>query len=79
MIAKSLLKGKRFAFKGTFSKEPLSSGHALLHSSYGNGGTYVSEPLSNLDSVADDMALLSGLLADNFNSGTSRLLDSDSS
>ena len=69
----SLLKGKRFAFMDTFSKEPPKLlGTRREFKRYGKSGTYVSELLPNIGSVADDIALISGVSTDNFNHGPAK-------
>src|ERR1051326_1760809 len=58
----SLLKGKRFAFMDTFTKDPPKLlGSRREFKRYGKGGLYVSELLPNIGGVADDIALISGL------------------
>src|SRR4051812_8889195 len=69
----SLLKGKRFAFMDTFVKEPPKLlGTRREFKRYGKSGTYVSELLPNIGSVADDIALISGVSTDNFNHGPAK-------
>src|SRR5437762_6775333 len=69
----SLLKGKRFAFMDTFSKEPPKLlGTRREFKRYGKSGTYVSELLPNIGSVVDDIALISGVSTDNFNHGPAK-------
>jgi hypothetical protein len=69
----SLLKGKRFAFMDTFSKEPLKLlGTRREFKRYGQNGTYISELLPNIGSVADDITLISGVSTDNFNHGPAK-------
>ena len=69
----SLLKGKRFAFMDTFSKEPPKLlGTRREFKRYGKSGLYVSELLPNIGSVADDIALISGVSTDNFNHGPAK-------
>ena len=69
----SLLKGKRFAFMDTFSKEPPKLlGSRREFKRYGKSGTYVSELLPNIGSIADDIALISGVSTDNFNHGPAK-------
>src|SRR5437879_8126987 len=69
----SLLKGKRFAFIDTFSKEPPKLlGTRREFKRYGKSGLYVSELLPNIGSVADDIALISGVSTDNFNHGPAK-------
>src|SRR6266849_3226862 len=69
----SLLKGKRFAFMDTFSKEPPKLlGTRREFKRYGKSGLYVAELLPNIGSVADDIALISGVSTDNFNHGPAK-------
>ncbi len=69
----ALLKGKRFAFMDTFSKEPPKLlGTRREFKRYGKSGTYVSELLPNIGSIADDIALISGVSTDNFNHGPAK-------
>src|SRR3989442_105647 len=68
-----LLKGKRFAFMDTFSKEPPKLlGTRREFKRYGKSGTYVSELLPNIGGVVDDIALISGVSTDNFNHGPAK-------
>ncbi|MBI3696436.1 MAG: DUF1501 domain-containing protein [Acidobacteria bacterium] len=69
----SLLKGKRFAFMDSFTKDPPKLlGTRREFKRYGRSGLYVSELLPNIGSVADDIALLSGVSTDNFNHGPAK-------
>jgi hypothetical protein len=69
----SLLKGKRFAFMDTFSKSPPKLlGTRREFKPYGKSGLSVSELLPNIGSVADDIALVSGVSTDNFNHGPAK-------
>jgi hypothetical protein len=69
----SLLKGKRFAFMDSFSKEPPKLlGSRRQFSRHGHSGLYVSELLPHIASVADDIALVSGISTDNFNHGPAK-------
>ena len=68
-----LMKGKRFAFMDTFSKEPPKLlGTRREFKRYGKSGTYVSDLLPNIGTVADDIALISGVSTDNFNHGPAK-------
>jgi hypothetical protein len=64
----SLMKGKRFAFMDTFTKDPpkLLGSHREFQR-HGKSGLYMSELLPNLAHVADDIGLISGISTDNFN------------
>ena len=69
----SLLKGKRFAFMDTFTKDPPKLlGSRREFKRYGKGGVYFSELLPNMGSVADELALISGISTDNFNHGPAK-------
>ncbi len=69
----SLLKGKRFAFMDTFTKAPPRIlGTSREFKRYGKSGLHVSELLPNIGSVADDIALVSGISTDNFNHGPAK-------
>src|SRR5229473_1529745 len=69
----SLLKGKRFAFMDTFSKEPPKLlGTRREFKQYGKSGKYVSELLPNIGGVVDDLAFVSGVSTENFNHGPAK-------
>src|SRR5205823_3302267 len=69
----SLLKGKRFAFMDTFAKEPPKLlGTRREFKQYGKSGRYISELLPNIGTVADEIALISGVSTDNFNHGPAK-------
>jgi hypothetical protein len=69
----SLFKGKRFAFMDTFVKEPPKLlGTRREFKQHGKSGLYVSELLPNIGSVADDIAMISGVSTDNFNHGPAK-------
>jgi hypothetical protein len=69
----SLLKGKRFAFMDTFSKEPPKLlGTRREFKQYGKSGKYVSELLPNIGGVVDDLAFISGVSTENFNHGPAK-------
>ena len=68
-----LLKGKRFAFMDSFVKEPpklLGTRREFKRS--GRSGLYISELLPHIGSVADEIALISGVSTDNFNHGPAK-------
>jgi hypothetical protein len=62
------MKGKRFAFMDSFTKNPpkLLGTHREFQR-YGQSGLYLSELLPNLSRVADDIGMISGISTDNFN------------
>jgi len=69
----SLLKGKRFAFMDSFTKDPPKLlGARREFQRHGKSGLYLSELLPNIGTVADDIALLSGVSTDNFNHGPAK-------
>jgi hypothetical protein len=69
----SLLKGKRFAFMDSFTKEkPKLLGTKRSFKQYGQGGAWVSELLPHIASVSDDIAFLKGVAAENFNHGPAK-------
>ncbi len=64
----SLMKGKRFAFMDTFTKDPPKLlGTRREFQRHGKSGVYVSELLPNISGVVDDLAVISGITTDNFN------------
>ncbi|MGH9721064.1 MAG: DUF1501 domain-containing protein, partial [Bryobacteraceae bacterium] len=70
----SLLKGKRFAFMDTFSKEPPKLlGTRRTFTRHGKSGLYLSELLPHLSKVADDLVMLHGVSTENFNHGPAKL------
>ena len=69
----SLLKGKRFAFMDTFTKEkPKLLGTKRAFKQYGQGGAWISELLPHIAGVSDDIAFLKGVAAENFNHGPAK-------
>jgi hypothetical protein len=73
-VPESLMKGKRFAFMDTFSKEPPKLlGQARQFKQYGKSGKYLSELLPHLGAVADDLTFFQGIATDNFNHGPAKL------
>jgi len=70
----SFIKGKRFAFMDTFSKEtPKLLGTRREFKQHGKSGLWVSELLPQIGSVADDIAVLHGVCTENFNHGPAKL------
>ena len=64
----SLMKGKRFAFMDTFTKNPPKLlGTKREFKRYGKNGIYVSELLPNIATVVDDVAMIHGISTENFN------------
>jgi Protein of unknown function (DUF1501) len=71
--APELLEGKRFAFMDSFAKEPPKLlGTRREFRPCGASGLYISELLPSISSVADDIALISGISTDNFNHGPAK-------
>ena len=69
-----LLKGKRFAFMDTFSKEPPKLlGQTRQFKQHGQSGKWLSELLPHLGGVADDLTFFQGVATDNFNHGPAKL------
>jgi hypothetical protein len=67
-IPESYLKGKRFAFMDTFTKQiPKLLGARRKFARHGQSGTYVSELLPYLSSVVDDVAMLPAVATEVFN------------
>jgi hypothetical protein len=63
-----LIKGKRFAFMDTFTKNPprILASHREFKQ-YGNSGFWVSSLLPNLATVVDDLTMIHGISTENFN------------
>ena len=69
----SLLKGKRFAFMDTFAKEPPKLlGTRREFKQHGKSGLYFSDLLPHIATVADDIAMVTGVNTDNFNHGPAK-------
>jgi hypothetical protein len=67
-IPDSFIKGKRFAFMDTFTKEhPKCLGTRRKFARHGQSGTYVSECLPHLAGVVDDLAVVRSVQTDVFN------------
>jgi hypothetical protein len=70
----SFLKGKRFAFMDTFSKEtPKLLGTRRTFKQNGNSGIWTSELVPHIGSISDDIALINGICTENFNHGPAKL------
>ena len=64
----SILKGKRFAFMGTFAKNPPKLlGTRREFKRYGQSGMSFSELLPHIASVADELTMIHGISTENFN------------
>jgi hypothetical protein len=67
-IPESFIKGKRFAFMDTFTKEhPKCLGSRRKFARHGRSGTCVSECLPHVAGVVDDLAVVRSLQTDVFN------------
>ncbi|HYI92125.1 MAG TPA: DUF1501 domain-containing protein [Bryobacteraceae bacterium] len=70
----SLLKGKRFAFMDTFTKDPPKlMATRREFQQCGQSGNYISDLLPNLRGVADELCILNGMSTENFNHGPAKL------
>ena len=73
-IPESFLKGKRFAFMDSFSREvPKLLGSGRQFRRHGQSGRYVSECLPHLGEVVDDLAFVSSVYTDNFNHAPAKI------
>jgi len=73
-IPESFLKGKRFAFMDSFSREvPKLLGSGRQFRRHGQSGRYVSECLPHLGQVVDDLAFVSSVYTDNFNHAPAKI------
>jgi hypothetical protein len=67
-IPESFIKGKRFAFMDTFTKEhPKCLGTAREFARHGQCGAYVSECLPQIAGIVDDIAIVKSLATNVFN------------
>ena len=72
-VPESLMKGKRFAFMDTFAKEPPKLlGSRREFKQHGKSGLYFSDLLPHIATVADDIAMVTGVNTDNFNHGPAK-------
>jgi hypothetical protein len=70
----SFLKGKRFAFMDSFTKEPPKLlGTRRVFKQHGNSGMWMSDLVPHLGGVADDLTMLHGVSTENFNHGPAKL------
>lgn len=70
----SYLKGKRFAFMDTFSKEtPKLLGTRREFKQHGKSGLWVSDLFPHIAGITDDIALVHGVSTENFNHGPAKL------
>ena len=69
----SMLKGKRFAFMDSFTKNPPKLlGTRRQFKQHANTGFWLSELLPNISEVASDLAMLHGVKTENFNHGPAK-------
>jgi hypothetical protein len=72
-IPDSFIAGKRFAFMSTFTKEkPKVLGTQRKFSRQGNHGTYVSDCLPYIASIADEITIIRSLATNVFNHGPAK-------
>lgn len=70
----SYLKGKRFAFMDSFSKEtPKLLGTRRQFQQRGKSGLWFSELVPEIGSIADDLTIVHGVSTENFNHGPAKL------
>jgi len=70
----SFMKGKRFAFMDTFTKDvPKMLGTKRSFKQYGQSGAYMSELLPHMAGIADELAFLRGVATENFNHGPAKM------
>ena len=73
-IPESFVKGKRFAFMDTFSKErPKLLGTTRTFARHGKTGTYVSECLPHFAKVVDEVAFVRSVATNVFNHGPAKV------
>ncbi len=72
-IPDSFIAGKRFAFMSSFTKEkPRVLGTKRKFTRYGKHGTFVSECLPHIGSIADDIAIVRSIQTNVFNHGPAK-------
>src|SRR2546428_9069711 len=70
----SVLKGKRFAFMDTFTKDvPKMLGTRRQFKRYGESGAWVSECLPHIGTVVDELAILRAVATENFNHAPAKI------
>jgi hypothetical protein len=73
-VPESFIKGKRFAFMDTFTKEwPKLLGTQRQFARHGRSGTYVSDLLPHLASVVDDLAVVRSVATNVFNHAPAKI------
>ena len=76
----SFLKGKRFAFMDTFSKDtPKLLGTRRTFKQHGNSGHWFSDLVPNIAGIADELTVLHGVSTENFNHGPAKLFSNTGS
>ena len=74
-IPSSLMEGKRFAFMGSFAKNPPKLlGTKRTFKRYGQSGAWVSECLPYTAQVVDDLAFIKSIHTDNFNHAPAKVM-----
>jgi uncharacterized protein (DUF1501 family) len=74
------LKGKRFAFMDTFSKEtPKLLGTRRTFQRHGASGMWFSDLLPEIATLADDLAMIHGVSTENFNHGPAKIFSNTGS
>jgi len=69
----SILKGKRFAFMDTFTKEPPKLlGTRREFKRHGKSGIWMSDLLPRIAETADNLTMVSGIATENFNHGPAK-------
>jgi hypothetical protein len=71
-IPESYLRDRRFAFMSSFTNPKLLAGRRRFHR-YGQAGTYVSELMPHIGSMADDIAVVRSIQTEVFNHGPAKL------
>lgn len=73
-IPESFVKGKRFAFMDTFSKErPKLLGTRRKFAQHGHSGAYVSDCFPHIAGVADDITIVRSMATNVFNHGPAKV------
>lgn len=76
----SFLKGKRFAFMDSFTKEPPKLlGTRRKFQQYGQSGAWFSELVPHLGGIADDLTFVRGISTENFNHGPAKMFSNTGS
>ena len=76
----SFLKGKRFAFMDTFSKDtPKLLGTRRTFKQHGTSGHWFSDLVPNIAGIADELTVLHGVSTENFNHGPAKMFSNTGS